>query len=112
MLPNPRQEAFAWARAGGALLDEAYEAAGFAPGNRHASRLANRPDVAARIEELLAARDDAREAHSHAVIGALLRLAEAAAAPGGAAALGEVCEGLVQARKLMEGARRARNGGP
>ena len=36
-LRNPRQEAFAQARAGGALLDDAYEAAGFAPGNRHAA---------------------------------------------------------------------------
>jgi hypothetical protein len=64
----------------GALLDDAYEAAGFAPGNRHASRLAGRPEVARRIDELLAARDDARVAGAHAVIGALLRLAEAASA--------------------------------
>ncbi|MDB5480858.1 MAG: hypothetical protein JWO83_1911 [Caulobacteraceae bacterium] len=111
-LRNPRREAFAQARAGGALLDDAYEAAGFAPGNRHASRLAGRPEVARRIDELLAARDDAREAGVHAVIGALLRLAEAASAPGGAAALGEACLALVQARKLMGEARGARDGGP
>ena len=111
-LRNPRQEAFARARADGALLDDAYEAAGFAPGNRHASRLAGRPEVAARIDELLGARDDAREACADPVIGALLRLAEAVSAPGGVAALDEACRALVQARKLMDDARGARDGGP
>lgn len=111
-LRNPRQEAFAQARAGGALLDDAYEAAGFAPGNRHASRLAARPEIAARIDELLTARDDVQGAHAHAVIGALLRLAEAVSAPGAAAALGEACRALVQAGRRVGEASGARDGGP
>jgi phage terminase small subunit len=39
VLDNPRHEAFAQARAKGARLEQAYEEAGFAPGNGHASRL-------------------------------------------------------------------------
>src|SRR6202020_1281858 len=72
-LPIPRQEAFAQARAGGALLDDAYEIAGFVPGHRHASRLAKLPEVAERIGELLAARTDAKEADTRTVIGPPLR---------------------------------------
>ena len=37
-LENLRHEAFAQARAKGARLDDAYEDAGFAPSNGHASR--------------------------------------------------------------------------
>ena len=50
--------AFAQARAGGALLDDAYEIAGFVPGHRHASRLAKLPELAERIGKLLAARTE------------------------------------------------------
>ena len=78
-LPNPRQEAFAQARARGVLLEEAYERAGFVAGNRHGARLAREPEVAERIGELLAAREAEAEAPtSRTVIDALLRLAEAA----------------------------------
>ena len=67
LLKNPRHEAFAHARAKGALLDDAYEDAGFAPGNGHASRLAQRPEVAGRIAELRALQSDLGEANPPAV---------------------------------------------
>src|ERR1700722_6720026 len=97
-LPNLRQEAFAQARADGALED-AYEIAGFAPGHRHASRLAKRPEGAGRIDELLAGRAVAKQADAGGVVAALLRLAESVSAPGGAAAIGEARLTLLEARR-------------
>jgi hypothetical protein len=99
-LPNPRQEAFAQARAGGALLDDAYEIAGFVPGHRHASRLAKLPEVAERIGELLAARTDVKEADARTVIAALLRLAETASTTN-PAAIQEARLVLREAHSLM-----------
>lgn len=52
-LTDPRAEAFAHARARGANLEDAYELAGFAGGQGHASRFARRAKVAARIRELI-----------------------------------------------------------
>jgi hypothetical protein len=75
VLANPRHEAFAQARAKGALLDDAYEDAGFAPGNGHASRLAKTEAVAERIAELKALESDMADAAPHGVIAALLALA-------------------------------------
>jgi hypothetical protein len=54
-LENPRYENFAQARAKGALLNDAYESAGFVPHRGHPSRLAYRAEVAERIAELRAA---------------------------------------------------------
>ncbi len=54
-LTNPRAEAFAQHRARGANLEDAYELAGFAGQQGHASRFAQRPRVAARIRELIEA---------------------------------------------------------
>jgi hypothetical protein len=51
-LHDPRHEAFAQARARGALLIDAYESAGFVRHRGHPSRLALKPDVAERIAEL------------------------------------------------------------
>ena len=51
-LSNPRYEAFAQARAKGALLIDAYESAGFVRHRDHPSRLAWKPGVAERIAEL------------------------------------------------------------
>jgi hypothetical protein len=108
-LRNPRREAFAQARAGGALLDDAYEAAGFAPGNRHASRLAGRPEADRRASRRPRRRPRGgrpRRDRRSAPAG------RSRLGPGGAAALGEACLALVQARKLMGEARGARDGGP
>ena len=54
-LTDPRAEAFAHARARGANLEDAYELAGFAGGQGHASRFSQRPKVAARLRELIEA---------------------------------------------------------
>jgi hypothetical protein len=54
-LTDPRAEAFAQSRARGAHLEDAYELAGFAGGQGHASRFAKRPKVAARVRELIEA---------------------------------------------------------
>ena len=52
ILTNARHEAFARARAQGAMLDDAYEDAGFAPCRGHGSRLAQQAEIAERIAEL------------------------------------------------------------
>lgn len=72
MLEDPRHETFARARAKGMRLEDAYEDAGFAPGNRHAARLARRPEIAARIAELRAEQTHLEESGPAGVIGALL----------------------------------------
>ena len=77
VLENPRHEAFAQARAKGVRLEQAYEDAGFAPGNGHAGRLALRPEIAERIAELRAAHTEMEAASGPAVIAALLRAAKA-----------------------------------
>jgi hypothetical protein len=100
-LTNPRQEAFAQARARGALLDDAYEIAGFVPGHRHASRVARLPEVAARIGELLTDRLDAREVDTRTVIAALLRLAESGPSTANPAAIQQTRLALLDACKLI-----------
>jgi phage terminase small subunit len=75
-LQNPRHEAFAAALAEGASQDEAYEDAGFSPGNGHASRLAGLLGVAERVAELRAEQPDLSGATPQAVILALLKMAE------------------------------------
>jgi hypothetical protein len=75
LLENVHHEAFARARAKGARLDDAYEDAGFTPGRGHASRLAKRPDVAARIAELKLLEAGVERASSPVIIAALLQLA-------------------------------------
>ncbi len=54
-LTDPRAEAFAQSRARGANLEDAYELAGFAGGQGHASRFSRRAKVAARVGELIEA---------------------------------------------------------
>ena len=108
ILQNPRQEAFAQARAKGALLDDAYEIAGFAPGHRHASRLARQPDVAERIGELLVARTEAKPTDARTVIAALLRLADAGPAVANPSAIHETRLVLLDACRLMGEIEKAR----
>jgi hypothetical protein len=59
ILQNPRHESFAQYRAHGAPLELAYGQAGYRPDSGHASRLARRPEVAARIVEVRARLDAA-----------------------------------------------------
>jgi hypothetical protein len=86
-LDNPRYEVFAIARARGALLEDAYEDAGYAAGKGHAWRIANRAEVQARIAELRAERSRIEEAFPRTVINVLMHLArvnDALATPAGA----------------------------
>ncbi len=53
-LENRRHEWFAQHRAHGHRLEEAYERAGYTPDRGHACRLASRPEVAERINEIRA----------------------------------------------------------
>jgi len=100
MLENPRLEAFAQARARGALLDDAYESAGYVLNRGHSSRLAKRPEVAERLAELrteLAAADDISP---RAFILALLRVAKAAEEAKTLTSVREARLALVDAAKL------------
>jgi hypothetical protein len=89
-LANSRHEAFAQARARGARKEDAYEDAGFTPGNDHAGRLDAREDVAQRVAELRAQQTEIAESATHAVIAALLRVAKAGEAATTPAAVREV----------------------
>lgn len=100
ILHNPRHEAFAQARAKGALLNDAYEDAGFAPDRAHASRLAGRDEVAARIAEIKAEQADMDAASPHNVIAALLRVAKNGQTQEGPAALKEARLALLDAQRL------------
>jgi len=54
ILPNARHEQFAQAIAAGTTADAAYKHAGFKPSRAHASRLAAKGNIRARIAELQA----------------------------------------------------------
>jgi len=102
ILQNTRHEAFAQARARGAVLNDAYEDAGFAPDRGHASRLAARDDVAERIAEIKAEQADMDGACAGRVIAALLRLAEGGKALEGPGALKEARLALLGAQRLHD----------
>jgi hypothetical protein len=73
-LDNRRHEWFAYLRAHGARLEEAYERAGYAPDRGHACRLASRPEVAERITELRSDFADVVTADRPRVIEALMSI--------------------------------------
>lgn len=102
ILQNPRHEAFAQARAKGALLKDAFEDAGFAPDTSHASRLGREPEVAERIAELRAGQSDLDGAGPHALIGALLRAAKAAEADVSPGSLRELRLTLLEVDRLRQ----------
>jgi hypothetical protein len=77
LLENPRHEAFAQARAKGALLNDAYERAGFVLHKGHPSRLAYRAEVAERIAELRAAQTLSEDNSPVALLAALSRIIKA-----------------------------------
>jgi hypothetical protein len=76
-LNNRRYEAFAQARARGALLNDAYEGAGFMLHKCHPSRLAYRAEVAERIAELRALRTEVESHNPLALLAALKRIIKA-----------------------------------
>lgn len=100
ILENPRLEAFAQARARGALLDDAYEAAGYVLNRGHSSRLAKRQDVAERLAELRAELASAEDISPRAFILALLRVAKAAEEAKTPTSVREARLALVDAAKL------------
>ncbi len=102
ILQNPRHEAFAQARAKGALLKDAFEDAGFAPDTSHASRLGREAGVAERIAELRAGQSDLDGAGPHALIGALLRAAKAAEADVSPSSLRELRLTLLEVDRLRQ----------
>jgi len=109
ILTNPRSEAFAQACARGARMIDAYEDAGFAPGNRHAARLARRPEVGARIAELRAEQAHVLDAGGPAVIAGLLRIVEAGAELKTPAAMKEMRVTLLEAYRLAGEVARGRD---
>ena len=76
-LQNPRYEAFAQARAKGALLIDAYESAGFVRHRGHPSRLALKRDVAERIAELRASQTDIEDTSPLGLLASLRRIIKA-----------------------------------
>jgi hypothetical protein len=76
-LENSRHEAFCQARAKGFSREDAYEEAGFSPGNCHAHRLMARPEVCERIDELRGEQADISAAGTRAVLAALVKMAQA-----------------------------------
>jgi hypothetical protein len=99
-LDNARHEAFAQARARGARVEEAYEDAGFTPGNDHGALLACRNEVAERIAELRAQQTDMEQASTQAVIAALLRVVKCAEAATTPAAIREIRLTLLDVDRL------------
>ena len=76
-LRDPRHEAFAQARAKGALLIDAYESAGFVRHRGHPSRLALKDEVAERIAELRASQTDADDVSLAGLLASLRRIIKA-----------------------------------
>jgi len=98
ILQNPRHEAFAQARAGGARLDQAYEDAGFTPGHGHASRLAFTPGIAERIAEI---RAENAPPNPQSIVAALWRIGSAAPKDQPPGALKEARLALLDAAALL-----------
>ncbi len=101
-LDNPRHEAFCQARARGFSPGDAYEDAGFAPGNGHSHRLLRHPEVIARTAELRAEQADISGANLRGVVAAMLRLSAASEAMESPGAIKEGRETLLQAYRLAE----------
>jgi phage terminase small subunit len=72
VLPNPRHEVFAQELAKGKPACDAYEVAGYNPSRSSASRLQQNADISARVDELLATRE---QIHAQATERAVQRTA-------------------------------------
>ena len=101
-LINRRHEWFAYLRAQGLRLEEAYERAGYAPDRGHACRLASRPDVAARITELRSDFTDIVTADRPRVINALLAIGESSRSLGTTSGLKEARFAYLEAARLQQ----------
>ena len=76
-LRDPRYEAFAQARAKGALLIDAYESAGFVRHRGHPSRLALKDEVAERIAELRTSQTELEDTTPRGLLASLRRIIKA-----------------------------------
>jgi hypothetical protein len=101
-LDNRRHEWFAYLRAHGARLEEAYERAGYAPDRGHACRLASRPEVAERITELRSDFADVVTADRPRVIEALMSIGHSCTALGTPPALKEARFAFLEAARLQQ----------
>jgi hypothetical protein len=105
-LDNPQYEIFARARARGALLEDAYEDAGYTAHNGHAHRVANRVEVRERIAELRREQAEVEDASPRAIVEALVRMARASEKLNTAAGAKEARTNLLEAfaleRKMAE----------
>jgi hypothetical protein len=101
-LPNKSHELFARARSLGARLQDAYEDAGFVASRAHASRLANQPEVAARIAELRAMRSSNVDTSPQAVVDLLFRMARDSDALKTAAGVREARASLLEAHRIAK----------
>ncbi|HEY5071223.1 MAG TPA: terminase small subunit [Caulobacteraceae bacterium] len=108
ILQDSRHEAFAQARARGARLEDAYEDAGYTPGNAHASRLATTRAIAERIAEIKAARAEEETVNPASVIAALIRMAKAGEELKTAAAIKEARLTILEAWNVQLETERAR----
>ncbi len=102
-LANARHEAFSQYRAKGALLDEAFERAGFVLAKGHSSRLACRPEVAERIAEIRAAMPEAEDVTPQALMASLMRIVAAGIDSDVPAVLKEARLALVDVAKIQGG---------
>ncbi len=107
-LKNLDHEAFAQARAAGATLIQAYEAAGYAPSRAHGSRLASRPEIAERIAELRALDITENPSGTASVVAALLRIAKTSEDLNSPAGIKEARLTLLEAHRLSAEAGSAR----
>jgi len=80
-LQNARDEAFAQARAKGALRIDAYESAGFVRHRGHPSRLTWKPEVAERIAELRALQTDLQDVSLLGLLASLRKVIKAGEGP-------------------------------
>ena len=108
-LQNARYEAFAVARAKGAGLGAAYEEAGFVGGSGNASKLAGRPDIAARVAELRDELAVGQGASPQAIVAALMRMARACEELKSAEGLKEARLHLMEAHKIQSRLSKARH---
>ena len=101
-LLNRRHEIFAQLRAEGMRLEEAYERAGYAPDSSHDCRLASRPDVAARINDIRSHFTDIMTAERPRVIDALMEIGRSSRELRTPSALKEARFAYLEAARLQQ----------
>lgn len=99
-LANHRYEAFAQACAKDALLNDAYESAGFVPHRGHPSRLAYRTEVAERIAKRCASQTLAEDNTPVALLTALPRIIKAGEGAQDPCVVRAACLAIVDATRL------------